>query len=235
MGKHLPQPNSQDMSHFDFAAARTAMIESQLRPNGVREIPVLRAFATLPREIFLPEDRRFLAYSDTAIKLGGGKERGRTLLQPTVLARLVQEAALGAKSKVLDVGSATGYSAAILSTLAGEVIAVEEDEKLAKVAERLLAERGAGNVRLVAAPLTEGAPDHRPFDVIFLNGGVEVQPKTLLAQLKDGGRLFTIFGPERDGEASEFIKVGESVSRRPLFDAAADILPGFEAKPAFVF
>jgi protein-L-isoaspartate(D-aspartate) O-methyltransferase len=227
----------QAMSHFDFAAARAAMIETQLRPGGVRDIAVLRAFATVPREIFLPEDRRFLAYSDKPIRLDAGKSgrRGRALLPPVTMARLLQQAGLGANAKVLDVGSATGYSAAILSKLAGEVIALEEDEGFARTAERLLAELRADNVKFAIAPLADGAPEKRPFDAIFLNGGVEAPPKGLFGQLGEGGRLFAIVGPERDGEATIFTKIGDSVSRRPLFDASADILPGFEAKPVFVF
>lgn len=225
------------MTSFDYAAARSHMIESQLRPNGVRDIPVLRAFATTPREVFIPQERRFLAYSDEAIEVARqmGTSRARYLMQPMVLARLLQHAALRPDDKVLVVGAATGYSAAVIARLGASVVAVEEDEALLAMARTALDQAGAASVELVKGPLVDGASGQGPFDVILLDGGTEIAPESLFAQLKDGGRLFTVFGPERDADATVFTKVQDAVSRRALFDAGAKILPGFEAKPVFVF
>jgi protein-L-isoaspartate(D-aspartate) O-methyltransferase len=228
---------ARNMTSFDYAAARSHMIESQLRPNGVRDIPVLRAFATTPREIFIPQERRFLAYSDEAVEVAPqvGASRARYLMQPMILARILQHAALRPDDKVLVVGAATGYSAALIAKLGARVVAVEENGALLALARAALEEAGASGVDLVEGPLVEGAAGHQPFDVILLDGGTEIAPEGLFAQLKDGGRLFTVFGPERDAEATVFTKVKETVSRRALFDAGAKILPGFEAKPVFVF
>lgn len=232
-----PISASSPMKPFDYAASRTAMIESQLRPNGVRDIPVLRAFALTPREVFLPAERRFLAYSDEPVLLSPAKgdRPARHLMQPMILAKLLQEAELRPDDKVLDVACATGYSAALLAHLTSNVIALEEEPELAAAARKHLKDLGHENVTVVEGPLTGGAPEHQPFDVIFINGGIEVEPESLYGQLKEGGRIYTVFGPEVDGEASVFTKVNDVVSRRGLFDASACILPGFEAKPAFVF
>ncbi len=225
------------MSTFDYAAARTAMIESQLRPSGVRDVPVLRAFATTPRELFLPLERRFLAYSDEQVEIAPAKsgKPARHLMQPVILARLIQQAAVKPTDRVLNVACGTGYPAALLAQLAGTVVAVEEDGELAASARKILRELGHDNVTVIEGPLTEGAPEQAPFDMILVSGGIEVEPGRLFAQLKDGGRLFAVFGPERDGDAVVFTKAGSSVSKRPLFDAGACVLPGFEARPAFVF
>lgn len=225
------------MTTFDYAAARTAMIESQLRPNGVRDIEVLRAFATTLRELFLPEDRRFLAYSEETVEVAARKDGrpARHLMQTMVFAKLVQHAAITPNDRVLDVGCATGYSAAILGKLARRVVALEEDKALAARAKTLMRELRMEAVEVVEGPLTAGAPEQAPFDVILASGRIEVEPESLLSQLKDGGHLFAVFGPERDSDATVFTKVNGTVSRRPLFDAGASLLPGFAAKPVFVF
>src|SRR5207247_619481 len=148
----------------------------------------LGAMLELPREQFLPEGKTALAYLDLDIPVGeGGARAARRLLKPMVLAKLIHAAGVGARDHVLDVGCATGYSSALLVRLAGSVVALEEDENLLQQARRALA--GVANVKLVAGPLTAGAPSDGPYDVIVVEGGTEMAPTALIEQLKSGGRL----------------------------------------------
>ncbi len=158
----------------------------------------------------------------------------RYLLKPAVLARLIQEAEVAATDRVLDVGCATGYSSAVLSKLAGSIVALEEDSHLASLAREKLARVGAANVTIVIGPLTAGAPAQAPFDVILLNGATEILPQSLCRQLKDGGRLACVFG-RAPGRATVYRSVSGHVTGQPVFDAAAPLLPGFAKPPEFVF
>jgi protein-L-isoaspartate(D-aspartate) O-methyltransferase len=136
---------------------------------------------------------------------------------------------------VLDVGCATGYSAALLGRLASEVVALEEDADLAAIASRLLKKLGASNVKVVTGPLPAGWPQAAPYDAILLQGSAEVVPEALTAQLKDGGRLAAVVGSGRSAKATVYIRSGGVVSARPVFDAAIPMLPGFARPPQFVF
>jgi protein-L-isoaspartate(D-aspartate) O-methyltransferase len=159
----------------------------------------------------------------------------RRLLKPMVLAKLIQAAAVSEDDHVLDVGCASGYSAAVLARLARSVVAVEEDSSLAGRAAESLAAAGASNVTVVSGPLTQGWPAEAPYDVILLNGATEIAPETLFRQLKDGGRLVGIVGRSPTGRAMLYRAIGGDVSGWPIFDAAAPVLPGCEAPAAFVF
>jgi len=224
---------------IDFAAARRTMVESQLRPDKVTDRRLLAAMGELPRERFLPPSRQPLAYMDAAVEVWPAIDGAlpRYLLAPVVLARLIQLASVEVTDSVLDIGCASGYSTAVLSSLASAVTAVEVEPELAAAARANLAALGIGNATVVEGPLTGGAPDAAPFDVILINGGIVDVPEALLAQLKDGGRLAAIIagGEGRPGQpkASLFVKVDGETSGIIHFDANAKPLPGFAPAPCF--
>ena len=227
---------------IDFEPARASMVESQLRTDRVTDRRILSAFATLPRERFVPEEKRQLAYSDSSLEVWPSIDgaQARFLLPPVVLARLIQLAAVEAKDAVLDVGCATGYSTAVLARLASSVTAVEPEPELAIAAREALQELGIANAAVIEGALRRGTPEAGPFDVILLNGRVPEVPGSLLAQLKEGGRLCAIIaagreGRPRQGKATLFVKVDGEASWRPHFDANAKPLPGFAPSPSFTF
>lgn len=214
----------------DFARLRRAMVDSQVRVNNVTDPRVIDAMLDIPRERFVPASRAGLAYLDEDLPLGSG----RYLIEPRVLAKLVHALALLESDRVLDVGCATGYGAVLLSRLAGRVVAVEEEPELASTAERLLAELAPG-ISLVVGPLTAGAPGEGPFDAILIEGSIETVPEALMQQLKEGGRLVAVIGSGGMGRATLHIRAGQTLSRRPVFDAAVPPLPGFALPRQFVF
>src|SRR5262249_36721001 len=191
----------------------------------------------LPRERFVPPDQAELAYSDLDLPLVGepGRTSPRCLLRPMNLAKLIQAAEIGGADRVLDIGAASGYAAAVLARLAREVVALEEDPALAAFAGKSLAGCKVLNASVVTGPLTEGWPPQAPYDVILLEGASEIAPRMLFAQLRDGGRLACIEGRGLSGKATIYRSDGGVVSGRAVFDAAAPLLPGFVQPPAFVF
>lgn len=215
----------------DYVRARTNMVENQLRPNRVTDERLLAAMAEVPREAFVPEVLRGTACVDEDLPLGGG----RYLMEPVVFARLVQAARITAADVVLDVGCATGYSAAVLARLAATVVALEEDAGLRARAEANLAELEVTDATVVAGPLRDGFADQAPYDVIVIEGAVEAVPEALSDQLGEGGRLVAVVGEGAVGRAALFLRVDGVLSRRDLFDAAVPRLPGFEVAPGFVF
>jgi protein-L-isoaspartate(D-aspartate) O-methyltransferase len=222
---------------MDFAAARRTMVDGQVRTSDVSDLRIIDAMLDVPRERFVPVFKAGLAYADFDIPVTESRPDApaRHLLKPMVLAKLIQAAGIGERDIVLDVGCASGYSSAVLARLAGPVIALEEDEELAEVAGANLKALGAGNVTVAMGPLVAGWPGGAPYDVVLLNGATEITPKALLQQLKPGGRLLGIFGRSPAGKAMRYRATGAEVSGRPIFDAAAPLLPGFVAPPEFVF
>lgn len=219
---------------IDFARARRTMIDTQIRVNDVTDAALVAAMGEVPREIFAPAEKRAIAYLDDDLVVSAPGAAPRSIMEPMVLARLIQVAKVGPDDVVLDVGPATGYSAAVLGRLAGSVIAVEEDPDLAAAASAALTAAGATNVAVVPGRLVEGAPKHGPFDVILLQGSVDVVPPALLAQLRDGGRLVAVVGRGRAARATVHTAIGGAVTARPVFDAAIPPLPGFEKKAEFI-
>lgn len=216
---------------MDHAAARRNMVESQLRPNKVTDQALLEALASVPRELFVPEALRNVAYVDEDIPLG----RGRFLMEPMILARLVQLAAVRPTDTALVVGAGSGYGAAVLSRIAGRVVAVEEDRELAHRATQILKTLGAANVSVVEGRLADGAPRLAPFDAIVFEGSVDHIDPAMPHQLADQGRLVAVVNRRGIGRATLMTRDAGVVSSRVAFDAAVPRLPGFEAAPAFVF
>lgn len=214
-----------------FATARYNMVESQIRTNKVTDPAVIGAFNELPRERFVPEGLRSVAYIDEDIEI----TRGRFLMEPMILARLVQIAAPKAEDIALDVGSGSGYASAVLARLCSAVVALESDRGLIVRANALFDELQINNVVVVEGALTAGYPRQAPYNVILLNGTVERIPQALFDQLAEGGRLVTVHMDGGVGRGTLYLKSGGVVSRRPIFDAATPVLPGFGAEPHFVF
>jgi protein-L-isoaspartate(D-aspartate) O-methyltransferase len=216
---------------IDFAVARRMMVDGQVRTADVTDLRLLAAMGDVPRERFVPASKAELSYLD--LDLPAGDSAGRFLLKPMVLAKLIQLADIAATDHVLDVGCATGYSSALLAQLAGSVVALDQNHALVRAAEQALAARS--NVKVVMGPLTAGWPVAGPYDVILMQGATEIVPATLLRQLKNGGRLVCILGPGPQRKAMLYRNTDGDVSGRPMFDAAAPLLPGFKQAPSFVF
>lgn len=215
----------------DFAAARRMMVDGQVRTADVTDLRLLAAMQDTPRERFLPASLAAVAYLD--FDAPASESGSRRLLKPMVLAKLIQAAEIGKADRVLDVGCATGYSTAVLSELAGEVFALEEDSSLARRAMEAL--RGLRHVTVVTGELSAGWPEGGPYDAVVVNGAVEVAPRELCKQLKDGGRLVCVSGTGPAGKALLYRRSGGEVASRSIFDASAPLLPGFAKAPAFAF
>lgn len=217
----------------DFALARRNMIEGQLRPNRVNHAAVLAAIASLPREQFLPEGLRAVAYADDDVPLGGG----RYLIEPMVLARLIQALQPDSEDKALVVASGCGYGAGLLARLVRTVVAVESDDRLSATAAQAFAALGLTNVELMIGKLEEGAKELGPYNVVLIEGEVRQIPQALLDQLAEGGRLATVMAgaPGALGNATLMVKKGGVTSGRSLFDAGTPGLPGFAPPPRFTF
>jgi protein-L-isoaspartate(D-aspartate) O-methyltransferase len=217
----------------DFALARRNMVDGQLRPNRVTNAQLLAAVGELPRERFLPDAMRSVAYSDEDVPLGNG----RYLMEPMVLGRLLQTLQAGLEDKALVVASGRGYGAALLARLVTSVVAVESDAGLAGSADQTIKALGFQNVTLVTGQAEAGAPQSGPYDVILIEGSVRQIPKAILDQLAEGGRLVTVLAgaPGALGVAQLVIKEGGVTSGRPLFDAGTPVLPGFAPPARFTF
>jgi protein-L-isoaspartate(D-aspartate) O-methyltransferase len=213
----------------DFVANRTMMVDTQIRPSDVTKFPIIDAMLTVRREAFVPISRRETAYADANIALGAG----RVVLEPRTLAKMLDAMELEQSDMVLCVGAGLGYGPAILARMVEAVIALEQDEALAKEAEAALMEEGADNVVVLEGALTDGAAKHGPFDAILIEGGVEEVPAALTEQLKDGGRIAAVFMRGALGECRIGYKVDGRVSWRMAFNASAPVLPGFGAEVAF--
>lgn len=217
----------------DFALARRNMVDGQLRPNRVTNTALLAVLGELPRERFLPDAVRSVAYADEDVPLGGG----RYLMEPMVLARLVQTLQPQPEDKALVVGAGRGYGAALLARLAQAVTALESDPVLAATGEQTARDLGLAGIQWITGKLEQGVPASAPYDVILIEGAVRQVPQALFDQLAEGGRLaVTIAGAAGAlGVAQIFVKDGGVTSGRPLFEAGTPLLPGFASPPRFTF
>ena len=216
----------------DFAVARHNMIEGQIRTNKVTDPALLDALTALPREQFVPAERRSAAYVDEDLPLGGE----RYMMEPMVLARLLQAAEPTRTDVALDVGCGTGYATAVLARLTATAIGLDSDGALARSATETLARLAIDNAIVVEGKLADGYPKHGPYDVILVNGAVEEFPQALVEQLAEGGRLVGVKRPGAGpGAAMLLLKRRGAVAGRTLFEAATPYLAGFAPKPRFVF
>jgi len=211
----------------DFAAARRHMVDGQVRTANVTDLRIIAAMQEIPRERFVPQAP--LAYLDFDVPVAGS----RRLLKPMVLARLIQAADLAGTDRVLDAGCATGYGAAVLARVAGQVVALEEDPVLAKAARSVLS--GDPNVRVVEGPIGEGWAQDAPYDAILLEGATEIVPETLCRQLRDGGRLVCVLGAGPGAKAMIYYRSRDDIGGRSVFDASAAVLPGLARPAEFAF
>jgi len=214
----------------DYALRRSVMVDTQVRPNDVTKYPVIAAMLDVPRELFVPEALREVAYVGEGVPLAPG----RVLAEPRTLAKLADALAPEPGERVLVVGAGTGYSAAVMARMAGKVTALEEDEGLAARARTALREAGAEGVEVVTGPLAAGWPAGAPYDVILIDGGVETVPAAISAQLAPGGRIGAVFMEGALGTARIGHVAGGQAVWRFAFNATAPVLPGFAAARAFV-
>ncbi len=213
----------------DYAARRTMMVDTQIRPADVTKFPIIDAMLSVPREAFVPLALREAAYVGENVDLGGG----RVLLEPRTLAKILDALDIRDDELVLDIGSAMGYSSAVIARMAEAVVAVEEDEALGAEAQSLLLEHGADNVVVHTGRLADGAAEHGPYDVIVIQGAVEQVPAALIDQIKDGGRIACLFMEGALGAVRIGYKSGGQMTWRFAFNAGAPVLPGFRKQAAF--
>jgi len=216
------------MTEHNYDQMRRAMVAGQLRTTGVNDPRILAAMGAVPRERFVPGSASAIAYSDTIVPLG----RGRYLNSPMALGKLLVEAEAREDDKVLVIGAATGYAAAVLTRLAASVVAVEEDAILAAAARTALAGTGA---KLVEAPLAKGYKREAPYDLILIDGAVETIPDALVDQLADGGRLAVAIAEDGVQRLAIGRKAGGGFGMVVFADVASAALPGFDKPRGFIF
>ncbi len=217
---------------MDYAAARHNMVESQLRTNKVIDERIVAAMARVPRESFLPDALRAVAYVDEDIPLGGD----RFLIEPMVFARLVQYAQIAVGERVLLIGAGCGYGAAVLAATGATVFALESDSRFAAAAKIALSRNGIAGANIVEGSLEAGWPSGAPYDAIIFEGATGSLPASIVGQLADGGRIVGVVAqPGQPGRATLWRKFGGSVTSRIVFDAGTPMLPGLALEPGFVF
>ncbi len=213
----------------DYAARRTMMVDTQIRPSDVTKFPIIDAMLDVPREAFVPANLREAAYVGENLEIGGG----RTLLEPRSLAKMLDALEVQPHHVALDLGCGLGYSTAVLARMCDFVVGLEDDEARTDEAQTLLSEQGVDNAAVMAADLTEGAAKSGPYDIILIQGAVEFVPDALLAQLREGGRIACIFAEGALGVVRIGHKIDGNVNWRFAFNAGAPVLPGFYKPPAF--
>jgi len=221
------------MNDMHFAKLRKAMVDSQIRPNKVIDERVIRAFSNVPRELFVSRQMQELAYIDEDIQLSGG----RVIIEAMVMARMIQAMKLTPSDNVMCIGAGTGYGAAILSSLAASVIAIETRTQMVEKAQQIVAGLDIGNVAVVKSRLQDGYPSEAPYQGIIIEGGVEYVPQVLFDQLSDGGHMVSVLRPQGldVGEATIWHKRNGHVTPKALFTAQVPVLDEFKLKPKFMF
>ena len=214
----------------DYTAQRLNMVESQVRTNDVTDTRIQDAMKAVSRERFVPAAQRALAYADRVVEVAPG----RFLLDPRTFSKLAQLAQIKSTDRILDVACASGYSTAVLARLGSSVLGLEEDAELVRIASEALAQV-QGNVRVAQGMLSEGYAAGAPYDVIFLNGAIEILPSALETQLAEDGRLVVVIQKGPQGRAHRFLREHGRMGEWPGFDATVPVLPGFRQAKGFVF
>ncbi len=216
----------------NFRAARETMVDTQVRPHDVTDPGIVGAFLRVPREAFVPNSRRAVAYSDLEIETSAG----RSLWTPRDTAKLIKLAAVSPSDIVLVIGAGAGYEAALMSHLAETVIALEETSVLVEAMSQRFASIGADRAVAVEGPLALGQADQAPFDVIYICGMIETVPEAWTAQLAEGGRLAAVIaGKSGLGRGTVFTRSGATIASREAFDACPPRFMAFDKKVEFVF
>jgi protein-L-isoaspartate(D-aspartate) O-methyltransferase len=214
---------------MDYEAQRAKMVDNQIRTTDVTSHTVQAAFLAVPRENFVPEHLKALAYIDTDINVGAG----RYIMEPSPLAKMLQLLDIRPGERILEIGAASGYSAALMAAMGAVVVTLEEDLSVAEIAKAALA--NVDGVTLEIGKLSEGCPSKAPYDAIFVNGAVEQLPESLFEQLKEAGRLVAVLGEGLSSSARLFVREKGANSERFGFNTSVRKLPGFEKAREFVF
>ena len=215
----------------EFSQRRVAMVDCQVRPSDVTNFNIIQAMLEIPREEFVPDAFKDLAYMGEHVPIADH----RVILDPRVLAKMLNELNVRRDELVLDVGCALGYSSAVIARMAEAVIALEEIDEFAEHIESTLANHFVDNAIAISGPLAEGAPEHGPYDAMAIQGGVEALPVGLSQQLKEGGRIACIFVDGEAGECRIGVKAKGRISWRTAFNAHAPVLQGFKKIRTFTF
>src|SRR5918994_931935 len=191
----------------DFARERVAMVDRQLRRRGIGDGRVLEAMEEVPRERFVPESERRRAYNDSALPIG----HGQTISQPWIVAAICQALGLSGDERVLEIGTGSGYSAAVLARLCREVVTIERIGELAAAATEILAEMGATNVEVVVGDGSSGHPERAPYEGIAVHATAPGAPPSLIRQLSVGGRLVVPIATDGADMLTAFTRTREDV------------------------
>lgn len=213
----------------DFQTLRRVMVDTQVRPSDVTKFPIIAAMLETPREAFVPDAHSAVAYSESTIALPDGRE----IMEPRTLAKLLDALDIERTENVLVIGANHGYATALLAHMATSVVAVEPDEAIAAETEEALSTHGVDNAAIIAGDMPLGQPKAGPFDVILIEGGVEMIPESLTEQLADGGRIAAIFVGDGAGEARIGVRVDGRLGWRSAFNTIAPVLPGFTRDRTF--
>ena len=218
---------------MDFKIARKNMVENQIRANKVTSLNVINAFLDVPREKFVPDALQEISYVDEDIQLS----RNRFMMKPMILARLFQSLNLKGNENILHVGSNSGYGSAILSRMWSSVISLESDKKLFETSIHTFSNMGFDNVVPLHGSMENGVEKEAPFDIIFIEGSIETEPKSLFGQLNENGKLIAIIRPAniKIGKAKLFFKISNEIGLENLFDAQVSKLSIFKSKTKFSF
>ena len=213
----------------DNATRRRMMVDNQIRPSDVTKFPIIEAFLSVKREYFVPTENRDTAYVGEHIQIGND----RVILDPRTLAKMLDSVDVTDSELVLDVGAGYGYSSAIIAYLAEAVVALESEDRPANEMQNALIENGIDNVIVERGSLLDGAASHAPYDVIFVQGGVEFIPEQIISQLKEGGRIVALFMEGALGIVKIGFKIKRVVNWRFAFNAGAPVLSVFEKEKTF--
>ena len=199
------------MAKPDFTDQRVRMVERQLRRRGIDDQRVLAAMAAVPREHFVPDRVRESAYNDSALPIG----HEQTISQPWVVAAICQALRLGGDENVLEIGTGSGYSAAVLANLASQVISIERVPELGETARSKLEDLGIGNVEVIVGDGSRGYPEDAPYDAIAVHAATPEAPHSLIAELGPDGRLVVPIATGSSDLLTAFIRQNGSCARRP--------------------